>query len=190
MTDSQSANSGLSTKTLVKAYPLGILIVSVVFNYFVFGLSPLLVSLPSSQVAGIVIVAAVLLVANHTWLMTATELSRLRFNMHATPEEWEASGASPENVPEEGWRELERHHNAHRNATENTVCFAILVGIFVMISPSMPASAVWILGFAIARLGHTFGYLTGSTSLRGAFMSLSLLAMYGLASYLVLSLVA
>ncbi len=91
--------------------------------------------------------------------MTTTELTRLRFNMHATPEKWKASGASPANVPADGWKELERRHNAHRNATENTVYFAILSGIFVLVSPPMLASAVWILGFAIARLGHTFSFL-------------------------------
>ena len=109
--------------------------------------------------------------------------------MHATPEEWEANEASPESVLDEGWRELERRHNAHRNATENTVYFAILAGVFVTISPAASAAAAWILGFAVGRLGHTFSYLTRNTGLRGAFMSLSLLALYGMASYLVLSFV-
>lgn len=189
MTNSNSKDQKQRTKTLVKVYPLGILLISLVLNYFVFGVTPFLVSLPSSQSLAFVVVAAALLVANHTWLMTTTELTRLRFDLHATPEEWKASGALQADVPEEGWRELERRHNAHRNATENTVYFAILVGAFVMVSPPVLASGVWILGFAVGRLGHTFSYLTENTSLRGAFMSLSILAMYGMASYLVLSLV-
>ena len=40
-----------------------------------------------------------------------------------------------------------------------------------------------------ARLGYTYSYLAGKDSARALFMSLSLLAMYGLASYLLLSFV-
>jgi hypothetical protein len=63
-----------------------------------------------------------------------------------------------------------------------------LAGIFLLVSPPVLTSAVWILGFAVGRVGHTFGFLTGNTNLRGLFMSLSLVAMYGMASYLVLAL--
>jgi hypothetical protein len=38
-------------------------------------------------------------------------------------------------------------------------------------------------------LGYTYSYLAGKDGARGLFMSLSLLAMYGIASYLVMSLV-
>ena len=37
-------------------------------------------------------------------------------------------------------------------------------------------------------LGYTYSYLLGRTGLRGLFMSLSLLALYGIASYLAISL--
>ena len=162
MKEQEISDSGLSTKTIVTVYPFVILILSLVVNYFAFGVSPLLVSLPSTQIVGLLVIAAVLLVVNHSWLMTTTELTRARFNMHATPEEWEASAALLEHVSEEGWRELERRHNAHRNATENMIYFAVLAGIFVLVSPPALAAAAWIIG---------------------------LLALYGMASYLVVSLV-
>ncbi|MGI9259578.1 MAG: MAPEG family protein [Gammaproteobacteria bacterium] len=190
MNDTGSASRDQRTKTLVKVYPFGILLVSLLLNQFVLGVAPLLVALPSTELITFVAIAVVLLVVNHSWLMTTTELTRIRFNMHATPEEWEASDDRPENVSKEGWQALERHHNAHRNATENTVYFAVLVAVFVLVSPPVLAAAVWILGFAIGRVGHTFGFLTGNTSLRGLFMSVSLIAMYGMASYLVLALVS
>ena len=189
MNDTGSANLNQRGKTLVKAYPFGILLVCLLLNHFVLGVNPLLVALPSNELIAFVAISVALLVTIHSWLMTTTELTRIRFNMHATPEEWEESGDSPESVIEEGWRELERRHNAHRNATENTVYFAILVGVFILVSPPVITAAVWILGFAIGRVGHTFGFLTKNTNLRGLFMSVSLIAMYGMASYLVLALV-
>ena len=190
MVDTRHENREPRAKTLVTVYPLGVLLVSLVLNYFAFGVNPLVVALPPSQSVGFVVVAAVLLVVNHSWLMTTTELTRLRFDMYATPEEREASGDLSKNVSEEGRRALERQHNAHRNLTENTVYFAMLAGVFVLVSPPVLTTAVWTVGFAVARLGHTYSYLTANTNLRGLFMTLSLVAMYGMAGYLVLSLVA
>ncbi len=92
-------------------------------------------------------------------------------------------------APEEGLRELERRHNTHRNTTENTIYFILLVLVFVLVSPTTVAAQAWIVGFAVARLGYTYSYLAGKDGARGLFMSLSLLAMYGIASYLVMSLV-
>ena len=135
------------------------------------------------------VVAAVLLVINHTWLMTTTELTRVRFNLYATPEEWAASGTSREDAPEEGARELERRHNVHRNTTENAIYFILLAFVFFLVSPTTLATQVWIIGFAVARLGYTYSYLAGRDNARGLFMTLSLLAMYGIASYLAMSLV-
>ena len=82
-------------KMIVKAYPFGVLLVSVLLNLFAFRVSPLAVALPTKECIYSVIISAVLLVINHTWLMTTTELARLRFNMYATPEEWAKSGKSP-----------------------------------------------------------------------------------------------
>lgn len=174
--------------TIVTLYPAGVLLVSMALNVFAFGVNPYVVVLPSVWCVRALVVGAVLLVLNHTWLMTATELARGRFKMHATPEEWAASGTSPEDVPRVGVRELERHHNAHRNSTENTVVFGLLAVVFALASPTTAAAQAWIIGFAVARLGYTYSYLRGRDGARGLFMTLGLLAMYGMASYLALSL--
>lgn len=178
------------TMLIVKAYPLGVLLPAVVLNWLVFTVNPAVVALPSAECINALIIAAVLLVINHTWLMTTTELTRVRFKMYATPEEWAASGTNRHDAPEQGLRELERRHNAHRNTTENTVYFIFLALILVLVSPPTAAVWVWIISFAVARLGYTYSYLSGKDGARGLFMSLSLLAMYGTASYLVMSLMA
>ena len=133
------------------------------------------------------IIAAVLLVINHTWLMTTTELTRVKYKMYATPEEWAKNGIRQQDAPEEGLRELERRHNAHRNTTENAIYFFFLALVFVLISPTTLAAQVWIVAFPIARLGYTYSYLTGKVEARGLFMSLNLVAIYGIASYLAIS---
>jgi len=175
---------------IVTAYPLGVLLIGVVLNLFVFGVNPAAVALPSAECIRALVIAAVLLAINHTWIMTTTELTRIRFKMYSTPEEWAASGTSRQDAPEEGLRELERRHNIHRNTTENTIYFILLALVFVLVSPTTVAAQAWIVGFAVARLGYTYSYLAGKDGARGLFMSLSLMAMYGIASYLVMSLVA
>ena len=178
------------TMAIVMAYPLGMLLIGAVLNLFVFGVIPAAVALPSAECTLALVVSAVLLVINHTWIMTSTELTRVRFKMYSTPEEWAASGTSRQDAPEEGLRELDRRHNTHRNTTENTVYFMLLALIFALVSPPAAAAQAWIIGFAVARLGYTYSYLAGNDAARGLFMSLSLMAMYGIASYLVMSLVA
>ncbi len=175
---------------IVMVYPVGLLLIGSILNFFVFGVNPCAVGLPSIECIRALVIAAVLLTLNHTWIMTATELTRVRFKMYSTPEEWEASGTSRQDVPDEGLRELDRHHNTHRNTTENTIYFILLAFVFVFVSPTTVAAQVWLVGFAVARLGYTYSYLTGKDDARGLFMSLSLLAMYGMASYLVMSLIA
>ena len=187
MTTLQLTSDQRRIMTLVKAYPLGPLLIGIGLNWFVFGVNPAGIALPNAEVIGALAIAAVLLVINHTCIMTSTELTRVRFGLHATPEDWAASGKSPDDAPALGLRELERRHNAHRNATENTIYFMLLAFAFVLITPTTLAGQVWLLSFALARVGHTYGFLAGNTNVRGLFMSLSLLAMYGMASYLVLS---
>ena len=177
------------TIAIVKAYPLILLVIGIVMNLYVFGVNPVAVSLPSAEIIGALFIAAILLTINHTWLMTTTALTRARFKIHSTPEEWAASGTSPEGVPKDGLSELERCHNAHRNTTENAIYFILLALVLILISPTASATQVWIVGFAVARLGYTYGYLAGRDGARYIFMSLSLLAMYGIASYLAISLV-
>lgn len=173
---------------LVTAYPAVVLCLSLAVNVFLFGVEPCVAALPSTWSLRALVVAAVLLAVNHTWLMTATELTRVRFGLHATPEEWAARGKRAEDASPEGVRELERHHNAHRNTTENTVFFGLLAFAFAFASPTPGAATVWLVSFAVARLGYTYSYLSGRDGARGLFMTVGLLAMYGMASYLAVSL--
>lgn len=174
---------------VILAYPVVLILISTVVNLFGFGVTAALIALPSMPIIVALVVSAVLLVINHTWLMTSTELTRLKFTMYATPEEWSENKAEPKQVSPEGWSELERRHNAHRNATENTVYFVFMALLTSVISPTLLAAQVWIIGFAVARLGYTYCYLKGLSGARGIFMSLTLLGLYGLASYLAISLV-
>jgi len=190
LTINTEAEKGLRrTMAIVKAYPLILLAIGIVMNLFVFGVEPSVIALPSAASINALVIAAILLAINHTWLMTTTALTRARFKIHSTPEEWAASGTSRKDVPEDGLYELERRHNAHRNTTENVIYFILLALILVFVSPTTIATQVWITGFAIARLGYTYGYLAGRDGARYIFMSISLLAMYGIASHLAISLV-
>ena len=189
MTDSgEELERQRRTMRIVTAYPLVLLLIGFLANGYLLGVNPLAVALPSSDGVVALIIAAALLVINHTWLMTTTELTRVRFRLHSTPEEWAASGTRKEDAPEDGLRELERRHNAHRNTTENTIYFIFLALVFVSVSPPAAAQNVWLLSFPIARLGYTYSYLAGRDGMRGAFMSISLLAIYGMVSYLAMSL--
>ncbi len=172
---------------IVLFYPIAILLVGIALNYFVLGVNAYVVSLPSVECIHALIIAAVLLLINHTWIMTSTELVRIRFKMYATPEEWSASGTHEEDAPEIGVRELKRRHDTHQNTTENVIYFVLLSLIFAISSPTVVAVQVWIIGFAIARLGYTYSFLAGKDNVRGLFMTLGLLAMYGMASNLVIS---
>lgn len=177
------------TMSIVVIYQIVVILLSVALNIFVFEVHPFVVTLPSNELFQTLIIATVLLVLNHTWLMTATELTRVRFKMYSTPEEWLASGTNRGDATKKGISELERHHSTHQNTTENVVYYVLLALIFVFSSPPTIVATVWLVGFAVARLGYTYSYLYGKDNARGLFMSLSLLAMYGLASYLVMSLI-
>jgi uncharacterized MAPEG superfamily protein len=174
---------------IVTGYPVALIAVALAVNFFAFGIQPLHVALPSNEVVTALIIAAILLLLNHTWLMTTTELIRLNYDMYASHEEWIEAGARKEDVPSRGWVELDRRHNAHRNATENTVYFILLALMISIASPSILAAQVWIIGFAVGRLGYTYCALRGRSGLRGIFMSVSLLSLYGLAGYLGLVLI-
>ena len=171
---------------MVKAYPVALVLIAVILNLLVLGVKPIVVALPSPESVVALTISAALLVLNHTWLMTTTELTRVKFNMATTPEEWAARGRKREDAPRLGLDELERRHNAHRNATENVVYFAFLALVLVLVSPPPLAFQVWVIGFSVARLGYTYSYLAVKTGARGFFMSLSLLSLYGMASYLVM----
>ena len=175
-------------RRIILAYPLALIAVAVLADLLWFGVGPLVPSLPGAGVMAALIVAGALLLANHTWLMTSTELTRLHHKAHATPEEWSASGRRAADMTEEARAELDRRYNAHRNATENTVLFVLLAGVFALSSPPWIAALVWIIGYGLARLGYSYAYLSGRDGLRGICMSLSLLPLYGMAGYLLLAL--
>jgi len=177
------------TAVIVIAYPFIVLLIGAAMNLFVFGVNPTVIALPTTEIMACLVISAALLVINHSWLMTTTASTRSRFGIHSTPEEWARSNTSQEDAPAEGLREVERRLNAHRNATENTIYFVFLAPIFVVVSPPLLAVQIWTIGFAVSRLGYTYSYLCGKDGLRGIFMSLGLLATYGMVSYLLAGLV-
>ena len=67
------------TMSIVVVYQIVVILLSVALNIFVFEVHPFVVTLPSNELFQTLIIATVLLVLNHTWLMTATELTRARF---------------------------------------------------------------------------------------------------------------
>ncbi|MCR9141646.1 MAG: MAPEG family protein [bacterium] len=174
-------------KKIVIAYPFVLATAVAALNYFIFGVAPLTFAPPAAAVIGAIVFAFALLLINHSWLMTSTELIRLRYDLRATPEEWRESGLDPARASAQGLAELQRRHNAHRNTTENVVYFLPLALLFAFVSPPFAASLAWIVGFGVARLGYTYAYFAANTSLRGAFMTLSLLCNFGLASYLAIA---
>lgn len=171
---------------ILKVYPFVILVLAVALN-FMFGIDPIQVSLPSREVIGLVSCAAIILVINHSWIMTVTEITRNRFKIFASPEEWVSNGHKKSDISEKGVFEIERCLNTHRNTTENIVYYILLLVIFSFVSPSQLAIWSWILVFPISRIGYTYSYFNGLDNIRGLFMSLTLLSIYGMASYLALS---
>lgn len=185
--DSKEITKQQTAMKIVVAYPFVILLVAVTLNVFVFDVNRFVMSVPSMEYIRALVIASILLIVNHTWLMTTTELTRARFKMFSTPEEWAASGRTPEEAPEEGIRELKRHHDTHLNNTENIVYYTLLCLAFVFVSPPIVVAEILIIGYAVSRLGYTYSFLSGKDGARGLFMTLSLLAMYSIASYLLIS---
>lgn len=167
---------------IIKAYPFGVLVLAIAIN-FMFGIEPIQISNPSREIIGLLSSSAIILVINHSWIMTVTELTRNRFKIFASPEEWDSSGRSKSDITEKGGFEIERCLNTHRNTTENIVYYIFVLAVFSLVSPCMVAAWVWILLFPIARLGYTYSYFAGNDNIRGVFMSLTLLSVYGMASY-------
>ncbi|MGH1412099.1 MAG: MAPEG family protein [Pelagimonas sp.] len=177
-------------RTIIIVYPFALIGIAAIINTIAFGVTPISPALPSESVVTAAIISAVILLATHSWLMTRTELTRLRYDLYSTPEEWAARGRDPKKASQFGLSELARHHNAHRNMTENTVHFAVLAGLLSIVSPSQWAAELWFLGFALGRLAHGFCFVTGNDGARGIAMSVSLMSLYGMATYLLLALFA
>ncbi|TQV82641.1 MAPEG family protein [Exilibacterium tricleocarpae] len=177
------------TMKIVIAYPMGVAAVSILLNLLILEVSPFTVSLPNYFCLLALSISAIIFCINHTWLMTATELTRVRYKMRTTPEEWKNSEVHREDISDHARYELERVHNAHRNTSENTLYFSLLALPFIFTSPSNLAAVTWLILFSLARVGYTYSYLNGKDEFRSGFMTLGLLAMYGIASYIFLSLV-
>jgi len=171
---------------IIKAYPFGVLMLAIALN-FMFGIESIQISNPSKELLGLISCAAIILVINHSWIMTVTELTRNRYKVFASPEEWVSSGYKKLDVTEKGSFEIERCLNTHRNTTENIVYYILFLFIFSFVTPSQLAAWVWVLVFPVSRLGYTYSYFTGNDNMRGIFMSLTLLSVYGIASYLAFS---
>lgn len=174
---------------MIVGYPIVLTAIALAMNLFLFGIAPLTPAIPTHATLSALGLAAVLLVINHSWHMTSTELTRLDHSLYATPEEWRAANRDPQDATALAQQELARNHNAHRNATENTVIFASLALVFAFATPTLWAATVWPLAFAVGRLGHSFGYLRGNDTIRPIFMTISLLGLYGMASYIAISLI-
>ena len=169
---------------ILTGYQVVLLLIAGVINLVAFDVGFEAVSLPDREALMVLAVAGGLLLLNHGWLMTSTEFARARFGLHATPEEWTKSGKDPERASREGLDEVARRHHSHRNTTENAVYFAMLSVLLLWVSPPISVVVTWGLLFPLSRLGYTYGYLSARTGIRGLFMSLSLIALYGIATYL------
>jgi len=173
---------------IVVGYPFALLIIAIALNIFVWGVKPLIISLPTIEFIRALIIATALLIINHSWLMTATEIVRSRYKVFSTPEEWATNKVKLEDASEEGIRELKRCHDTHLNNTENIIYYVLLCIIFILCSPPTLVADILIIGYAASRIGYTYSFLYGKDGARGLFMSLSLLAMYCMACYLVIGL--
>ncbi|WP_104402673.1 MAPEG family protein [Vibrio penaeicida] len=172
---------------IVIFYPLGVFIASLLINWLVLDVNAFNASIPDKSIIGSMAVSGVIMLINHVWLMTATELVRVKYRIYATPEEWKASDSNIEDVSDVGWQELERVQNAHRNTNENTIYFLALALPFALLDPPSVTAYLWIVAYALARLGYTYSYLSGQDNLRGLFMTLGLLSSFGIASYFFMS---
>lgn len=187
MTSENPEQKAKNSGWIIKLYPIVLVLFSIMINS-IFWQSPIVVELPTIEIIQILSISAALLVFNHSWIMTATELTRFRFNIFASPEEWKSSGKSKTSISEASQFEIDRHLNTHRNTTENLVYYLFLAMIFSFTSPEFLSASMWLLMFPLARLGYTYCYFRGKDNLRGIFMSLALLSIYGLVSYLIINL--
>ena len=173
---------------IIIIYPIVLTVIGIIIN-IICGLKSLNPKEPSLEMLRIMAVSGIIMIINHTWIMTSTETTRNKYGLFATPEEWKQNNKDSSSASQIGLNEVTRRHNIHRNMTENTIYYMFLSIIFMFGSPSIIAFYIWILLYPIARLGYTFAYLSKNTDLRGLFMSLSLLSMYGIASYLFFSII-
>lgn len=120
--------------------------------------------------------AAVLIVESLKTLIlgSATAFSRLGPKQFLNPEDakWLGGEAVSVDHPTPA-----RFMRAHRNNLENLLPFSILGALFLMSGASSAAGMVYFGSFFIARVGHTFAYLSKRPALRRNVYSIAWLAM-------------
>lgn len=135
-----------------------------------------------------------LLWLNHCWIMTATELARLKHGIYVVPEEVPPAEQATYAPSPDGMADVGRCQNIHRNTTENSVYFfPLAIGLLlvpVLDKTEVGGAAFWFGAYALARLGYTFAYLRAKTGLRSLCMTVTLLANFGLLFQLIGALVS
>lgn len=172
----------------IVGYPIVVALIALALSLYVL---PTLVSgtsWPENTVLIAIALATGLLIVNHSWIITATELARLKHGIYVVPEEIPSEKQATYAPSSEGQADVARCHNIHRNTTENVVyIFPLAIAIWLA-APQLTESAIWIVTFAVARLGYTYSYLRANTALRSVCMTASLLAMFGLSFQLLYAL--
>ncbi len=176
-----------SVRKIVIAYPFILAIIAVFINSVFLDVGPIKVELPTISSLAAASIAAAILVINHSWIMTKTELTRIDYGIATATEDVSETRVLVDQAGRDAKIALGRAHRTHQNATENTVYFSLLAPLLLLSSPSELPIWLWFLGFSLGRLGHSVGYLTAHTALRGFAMSVSLVSLYGMASYLLIS---
>lgn len=164
----------------IVGYPIVVALIALALSFFAL---PSLVAgsgWPENTVLVAFALATGLLIVNHIWIITATELARLRHGIYVVPEEIPSEKKAAYAPSAEGQADVARCHNIHRNTTENVVYFFPLAIAVWIAAPQLTESAIWMVTFAVARLGYTFSYLRANTALRSVCMTANLLAVFGL----------
>lgn len=90
-------------RRIIIAYPFALIAAAVLL-----GVMPADPALPSKSLLIALTISAMMLLANHIWLMISTELTRLKHGLQATPEEWAKAGKSEADADPTGVREVKR----------------------------------------------------------------------------------
>lgn len=62
-------------RAIIITYPAALVAIALALNLLLFGVDPAIVALPSKPLIGALVIGALLLVINHSVLMTTTELT-------------------------------------------------------------------------------------------------------------------
>jgi glutathione S-transferase len=89
---------------------------------------------------------------------TYTSVLRIRRRVFATPEDYRLQGMAPRAAVDE---DIERVRRAHQNDLENILLFFVLGFLFLLTNPSLPAAAVYLIGYLVARTLHSIFYIRG-----------------------------